>query len=88
MGTGFGGGIVSGGQLFTGDNSAAAEINRMQNILHPQTSIEDSCSIRAVKREYAIAAGINPNEAPEPFEIYKIARGETSGNKEAAIIFI
>lgn len=85
LGTGFGGGIVSNGQLITGDNSAAAEINRMQNILHPQTSIEDSCSIRAVKREYAIAAGLKQEDTPEPFEIYKIAVGETPGNREAAI---
>lgn len=85
FGTGFGAGIVSDGQLFRGDNSAAAEINRMQNILHLQTSIEDSCSIRAIKRVYAETAKIDYSLAPEPFEIYRIAKGESSGNHEAAI---
>lgn len=85
LGTGFGAGIVSNGTLFTGDNSAQAEINRMRNHLLPETSIEDSVSIRAIKRMYAKEAHITLEECPEPFDIYKIGKGEAEGNKTAAL---
>lgn len=85
FGTGFGAGIVSKGELFTGDNSAQAEINRMRNHLLPETSVEDSVSIRAVKRVYAKESNIPFDDCPEPFEIYKIGKGQTEGNKAAAI---
>ena len=85
FGTGFGAGIVSKGELFTGDNSAQAEINRMRNHLLPETSIEDSVSIRAIKRVYAQEAGIAIHDCPEPFDIYKIGKGEAEGNKIAAL---
>ncbi len=85
FGTGYGGGIVSKGELFTGDNSASAEINRMRNRFFQETSVEDSCSIRAIKREYAIAAGIDPETSVEPKDIFEIGMGEKPGNKKAAI---
>lgn len=85
FGTGFGAGIVSNGTLFTGDNSAQAEINRMRNHLLPETSVEDSVSIRAIKRVYAKEANIAIDNCPEPFAIYKIGKGEAEGNKTAAL---
>ncbi|MBU2650301.1 MAG: ROK family protein [Bacteroidetes bacterium] len=85
LGTGFGGGIVRNGELFTGDNSAAGEINRLRNCIFPQTSIEDSVTIRAVRRVYAENAGITQDESPEPREIFEIARGTVQGNKVAAL---
>lgn len=85
LGTGFGAGIVSKGELFTGDNSAQAEINRMRNVILPETSVEDSVSIRAVKRVYAREAKISIKECPDPFVIYKIGMGEQKGNTEAAL---
>jgi glucokinase len=85
FGTGFGAGIVSNGQLFTGDNSAQAEINRMRNHLLPETSIEDSVSIRAIKRVYAQESNSVIDNCPEPFDIYKIGKGEAEGNKIAAL---
>ena len=84
FGTGFGGGIVSQGKLYPGDNSAAGEINRMRNKLYPETSAEDSVTIRAIKRVYARESGIRPDEAPEPEEIFNIGVGEMEGNGEAA----
>ncbi len=84
LGTGFGGGIVINGQLLPGDNSASGEINRMRNLLHSTTSAEDSVSIRGVKRVYARETGINAEDCPEPHIIYKIAVGESPGNKLAA----
>ena len=85
LGTGFGGGIVLNGHLLQGDNSAGAEVWCMRNILYPQTSAEDSISIRGVRRVYAREAGIEFNEAPQPFDIYEIALGNKEGNKEAAL---
>lgn len=85
FGTGFGGGIVSNGQLFTGDNSAAGEVNRMRNRLYPTTSAEDSTAIRGVRRVYAREAGIPFDETPNPKEIQDIILGTATGNKKAAL---
>ena len=85
LGTGFGGGVVLNGQLLQGDNSAGAEVWCMRNILYPQTSAEDSISIRGVRRGYAREAGIDFNDASQPFDIYEIALGNKEGNKEAAL---
>jgi len=85
FGTGFGAGIVSDGKLLVGDNSAQAEINRMRNYLMPETSIEDSVSIRAIKRIYAQEALIADELCPDPFEIYKIGIDQAKGNKKAAL---
>lgn len=85
LGTGFGGGIVSDGILFRGDNSMAGEIWLVRNKLYPQLNIEESASIRGVKRVYSRLAGINFESAPSPKEIFEIAEGMTEGNKEAAL---
>ena len=85
LGTGFGGGVVLDGKLLQGDNSAGAEVWCMRNILYPQTSAEDSISIRGVRRVYAREAGIEFNDAPQPFDIYEIAMGNKEGNKDAAL---
>ena len=81
LGTGFGGGVVLDGRLLQGDNSAGAEVWCMRNILYPNTSAEDSISIRGVRRVYAREAGIEFEAAPQPFDICEIALG----NKEAAL---
>ncbi|HSG67799.1 MAG TPA: ROK family protein [Bacteroidales bacterium] len=85
FGTGYGGGIVWNGELFTGDNSAGAEINRMRNKLYPLTSAEDSVSIRGVRRVFAREAGLSFDEAPVPEEIFNIGIGKAAGDKAAAI---
>lgn len=84
FGTGFGGGLVTKGKMYTGDNSAGMEINRMRNKLYPETSAEDSVTIRAIKRVYAREAGIPVEQTPEPEEIYEIGVGEKTGDGEAA----
>lgn len=86
LGTGFGAGIVHNGELFLGDNSAAAEIWDMRNKLYPQTPVEESVSIRAVRREYAQYAKISIEEVPSPKEIFEIAMGKREGNQNAAIV--
>lgn len=85
LGTGFGGGIVANGQLYVGDNSAAGEIWITRNKRHPKCFAEEGASIRAVKNAYAEIAGIDPDAAPEPKDIYDIGLGQQEGSKEAAL---
>lgn len=85
FGTGFGGGIVSGGRLFTGDNSAAGEINRIRNRVFKNFDAEESVSIRGIQREYANYSGLNIRSCPDPKEIFEIGMGNRKGNKEAAV---
>lgn len=85
LGTGFGGGIVHDGTLFTGDNSIAGEVWLLRNKLSPQMNAEEGASIRAVRRVYAELAGIPFELAPEPREICDIATGKSPGNQAAAL---
>ncbi|NOX86417.1 MAG: ROK family protein, partial [Chlorobi bacterium] len=66
LGTGFGGGIVINNRLLTGDNSAGAEINRMANPFNPEWSVEETVSIRGIRRLFAEETGIPFDETPEP----------------------
>lgn len=83
LGTGFGGGIVAGGRLLTGDNSAAAEIALLRNKLDRDACAEAGVSGHAVKRAYAAVAGVPLELAPEPEEIAAIAGGRP-GDQAAA----
>ncbi len=85
LGTGFGGGIVTNGRLFTGDNSAAGEINRMSNIFDRNQSVEEVLSIRGIKKLFAEKAGVTIIDVPEPYDIYRIGMGEKPGNRDAAL---
>lgn len=85
LGTGFGGGLVINGTLVNGDNSAGGEIWCTRNCLYPDTVAEESVSIRGVRRVYAREAGLPFEEAPQPYDIYRIAQGEQQGNQEAAL---
>ncbi len=86
MGTGTGCGIVINGKLLIGDNSAGAEINRSTNFLDSAMSIEETLSIRGIKRLYCKEVGMNMELCPEPFDIYKIGIEQKKGNKTAAIV--
>ena len=85
LGTGFGGGIVIDKVLLNGDNSAGGEIWCSRNCLYPDTIAEDSVSIRGVRRVYARESGIAFDDAPQPYDIFKIAQGEQEGHQEAAL---
>ncbi|HTX88149.1 MAG TPA: ROK family protein [Bacteroidales bacterium] len=85
FGTGFGGGIVSRGELFFGDNSAQGEINRMRNGFYPKFDAEESVSIRGIKREFASFSGISLSKCPEPREICEIGMGQQKGDRKAAV---
>jgi len=85
FGTGFGGGIVAGGKLFIGDNSAAGEINRVRNRVFKNFDAEESVSIRGIQREYANYSGINIRSCPDPKDIFEIGMERRKGNREAAV---
>lgn len=85
LGTGFGVGISINGSMLKGDNGAAAEGWQLRNKHHNYTSIEDTISVRAIKRMYAHQIAVDPEHAPEPSEIYEIAIGKKEGVREAAM---
>ncbi|MCX6269447.1 MAG: ROK family protein [Bacteroidetes bacterium] len=85
FGTGFGGGIVTGDGLLCGDNSSGGEINRMRNRTFKNWDVEESVSIRGIKREYANNTGLNLASCPEPRDIFEIGMGRVKGDQMAAI---
>ncbi len=84
LGTGLGAGIVRRGELFLGDNSAAAEAWLLRNKLDPSVNAEEGASIRAVRRVYALRSGIPADRAPDPKTIYEIGMGQAVGDRAAA----
>ncbi|MFC1500530.1 ROK family protein [Candidatus Zixiibacteriota bacterium] len=84
LGTGFGGGIVTDGRLHIGDNSAGGEIWCLRNRSIPNTTAEESVSIRGVQRSFAASTGTDLAAAPSPKEIYLIGMGESDGDRDAA----
>ena len=85
LGTGLGGGIARDGELFTGDNSIAAEVWILRNKLEPTMIAEEGACIRAVRKVFAEKSGIPIDEAPEPKDIYEIGSGARPGNQAAAM---
>lgn len=84
IGTGFGGGLVIDGRLHVGDNAAGGDIYPLRNKKYPQYIIEESVSIRAVKRVYAENSGEKADHLT-PKDIFDIADGTRPGNQEAAL---
>lgn len=85
FGTGFGGGIVQDGRLWIGDNSAGGEVWLLRNKIDPRSNVEESVSIRAVRRVYAERANLAFEATPQPKEIFQIARGERPGHRAGAV---
>jgi len=83
LGTGFGGGVVIDGHLLTGDNGCGGDVWLMRNPKYPSMIVEESVSIRAVKRVYHELAPEDGRELT-PKDIFDIAEGKIEGNVEAA----
>ena len=83
LGTGFGGGMVTNGKVFQGDNSASGEIWLMRNFRDSRLIAEEGVSIRAIKRYYQ--SEVEGAEQLTPEDIYGIAIGTKDGNREAAL---
>ncbi len=85
LGTGFGCGIVCGGQLLVGDNSNGGEIWLVRSKIFPD-QCNDACIGRdKIRRHYADLAGIGLDGTPQPDILYRIAKGEEEGNQKAAL---
>ena len=85
LGTGFGCGIVTNGQLLVGDNSSGAEIHNMLNPMNHHWNAEESVSTLAIQRVYANEAGVPFSPELWPKDIYGIAKGLEKGHKRAAL---
>ena len=84
LGTGTGGGIVRNGELFMGDNGAAAEIWVIRNKRYPEAFSEEGAAIRAIKRSYRLLSG---DKSPlEPKDISQIAEGTKEGDQKEQVI--
>lgn len=82
LGTGFGCGVVVGGELLSGDNASGGDIWCFRNSRHPDCIVEESVSIRAVKRVYAELSGDGRDLSPK--EIFAVACGEQAGDAASA----
>jgi glucokinase len=84
LGTGFGGGIVRNGEIFIGDNAAAAEIWLIRGKIHNRAFVEEGASIRAVQRVYLSHSHVKHAVTPTPKEIYEYSCGLGHGDWQAA----
>lgn len=86
LGTGFGGGIVRNKELLIGDNSNASEVWSLQDFEKQYSFIEESISIRAIKREYLKILDGNSSNANNlsPKDIFELVENGTEKQKEAA----
>jgi len=84
LGTGLGGGLVAGGQLITGDNSAAGEIWLLRDPGENNLNLEERVSIRGVCKRYLQQAHAPQNDAISPRTIAEIAAGKHPGDLQAA----
>lgn len=82
LGTGFGAGVVLNKQLLFGDNGCGGDIWCFRNKKHPACIVEESVSIRAVKRVYKNLSG--DSSVLTPKEIFEIAEGQKKGDIQAA----
>ena len=82
FGTGFGAGVVIGGELLVGDNGLGGDIWCFRNKIHRDYIAEEGVAIRAVKRVYQELTG--KEHQLEPKDICDIADGRREGDTEAA----
>lgn len=82
LGTGFGGGAVIDGSLLLGDNGTGGDLWCLPDSIEQGCIVEESVSIRAVKRVYKTLSGDDRNLTP--YDIFRIAEGEADGDAESA----
>lgn len=83
LGTGFGAGVVINGDLLTGDNGCGGDVWCFRNKKYQEYIVEESVSIRAVKRVYAERSGDRTELTPK--DIFDIAEGTRMGDSKAAV---
>lgn len=83
LGTGFGAGVVINKILLTGDNGSGGDLWCWRNPKYPDLIVEESVSIRAVKRVYNELTDCEADLSPK--EIFEIAEQNKQGYRNAAI---
>ncbi len=83
LGTGFGAGLVHNNILIGGDNSIVAEVWNIGNTISPGRNAEEGVSTRAIINVYNELSGNTGDLMPK--DVFDIATGQRSGNKEAAL---
>jgi len=83
LGTGFGGGFVTNGRLHTGDNGSGGDVWVFRNKRYRDCITEEGVGVGAIKRMYAEFSGDATELSPK--DIYDIAEGIVSGNRNAAL---
>lgn len=83
LGTGLGAGVVIDGRLLVGDNGSGGSLWCLRNKKYPDCIVEESVSIRAVKRVYAERSGCL--DVLSPKAIFEIAEGLRAGDRQAAV---
>jgi len=84
LGSGFGCGIMINGLLNTGDNCNGGELWLMRNKLFPDLCTDASIGQEKIRRFYAEFAGVSLHEVSGSEGVFRIAKGEVEGNREAA----
>lgn len=87
LGTGFGAGIVLEGRVLRGDNDSGGSIWLMRSKQHPDCFVEETVSIRGLRRAYAEVARIAFEEAPDPKTLADRARAGDTAAREAFRVF-
>lgn len=85
LGTGFGVGLVCNKQLITGDNSNGGEGWLLRDVLSPNCHVEEHLSREGIRRSYALKSNTPIDEVGMPYDIYTIAKGNETGNQQAAL---
>ena len=85
LGTGFGGGLVHDGELFTGDNSIATEVWLTSSRVYPERFAEEGISTRAIQREFLSRAKGEYSDNLMPKDVYDVAVDDSNPDKEAAL---
>ncbi len=86
LGTGFGVGLVTNMHLIAGDNSNGGEGWLLRDFLKSDSHVEEHISREGIRRSYARKASLDLKDTGTPEEIYKIAKENSDGNKEAALM--
>jgi glucokinase len=84
FGTGFGGGVVTNGQLHMGDNGSGGDVWVFRHKKYRNCITEEGVGVAAIKRMYAEFSVDNRTEL-SPKDIFDIAEGTKLGNKDAAL---
>jgi glucokinase len=84
LGTGLGCGVYLDGRMLGGDNDAAAEIWSVVDHRFSGEPVEETISVRGLRRMYAAQADVPLEHVPQPRELFSLRTGPDVRAREAA----